>query len=164
MAGQDGTLHDRIRRLEDLEEIRGLRMEYHHCVNDDRFADAARIFTEEAYVEYGGVGSAKGRDNIAVLFGRLAKAVTLIKQFVSNHMVRIDGDEASGIAYLDARYAQDGKSLIAAVRFDDRYQRTPDGWRISDMRATVQFSVPVQEGWAGDTQGHLKPLPPTDQH
>ncbi|MDG2004159.1 MAG: nuclear transport factor 2 family protein [Novosphingobium sp.] len=161
MGSGGNELEERIRRLEDLEEIRGLRMEYHHCVNDGRFAEAAPIFTEDAYVEYGGVGSAKGKGEIVELFSQLSKAVTLIKQFVSNHMVTIDGDEASGIAYLDARYAQDGKSLIAAVRFDDRYLRTPDGWRITDMRASIQFSVPVQEGWAGDTQGHLKPLPLT---
>lgn len=155
-----GSIEQRVQRLEDLEEIRGLRMEYHHCVNDDRFVEAVWIFTDDAYVEYQGVGDAKGRDEIVQLFASLSNAVTLIKQFVSNHMVTIDGDEASGIAYLDARYAQDGKSLIAAVRFDDRYRRMPDGWRISDFRATVQFSVPVQEGWAGDTLGHLKPLPP----
>jgi hypothetical protein len=159
MASQKGTLEQRLQRIEDLEDIRGLRMEYHHCVNDDRFPEAEWIFTDDAYVEYGGVGSAKGRQEVVHLFEQLSKAVTLIKQFACNHMVKIDGDEATGIAYLDARYAQDGKSLIAAVRFDDCYRRSPDGWRISDMRASVQFSVPVQEGWAGDTHGHLKPLP-----
>ena len=159
MANASRSLEDRVQRLEDLEEIRGLRMEYHHCVNDDRFAEAAWIFTDDGYAEFAGVGSATGRAEIAVLFGRLAEAVTVIKQFVSNHMVEIDGDEASGIAYLDARYAQDGKSLIASVRYDDRYRRTPEGWRFTEMRATVHFSVPVQEGWAGDGQRHLKPLP-----
>lgn len=159
MASQGKTLEERLQRLEDLEEIRSLRMEYHHCVNDSRFAEAAWIFTDDAYVEYGGVGKAKGRDNIRVLFGNLANAVTIIKQFVSNHMVKIAGDEASGNAWLDARYAQDGKSLIAAVRFDDRYVRTEDGWRISDMRASVHFSVPVQEGWASEELLQVKPLP-----
>jgi len=160
MGSEEGSLEQRIRRIEDLEEIRSLRMEYHHCVNDNRFPEAAWIFTDDAYVEYGGVGKAQGKAEIEQLFERLSHAVTLIKQFVSNHMVKLDGDEASGIAYLDARYAQDGKSLIAAVRFDDRYRRTPEGWRLTEMIASVQFSVPVQEGWAGDTHGHLKPLPP----
>jgi len=161
MESPGKTIEQRLQHLEDLEAIRGLRMEYHHCVNDDRFPEAAWIFTDDAFVEYQGVGSAKGRAEVEVLFGRLGNAVTLIKQFVSNHMVEIDGDEATGIAYLDARYAQDGKSLIAAVRFDDRYRRTSEGWRISEMIASVQFSVPVQEGWAGETHAHLKPLPQT---
>lgn len=159
MDGQAKTLEERLQRLEDLEEIRGLRMEYHHCVNDGRFPDAVRIFTDDAFVEYQGVGSAKGKGEIHRLFVRLRDAVTLIKQFVSNHMVTIDGDVASGIAYLDARYAQDGKSVIAAVKFVEEYRRTPDGWKISDMQALIQFSVPVQEGWAGNTHSHLKPLP-----
>ena len=159
MAGTGKSLEERVRRLEDLEEIRGLRMEYHHCVNDDRFADGARIFTDDAFVDFGWVGTATGRENIAVLFSRLKDAVTVIKQFISNHMIEIDGDEAKGISWLDARYAQDGKSLIAAVRYDDRYRRTAEGWRFTEMIATVQFSVPVQEGWAGDALRHVKPLP-----
>lgn len=159
MAGPAKTLEERVQRLEDLEDIRRLRMEYHHCVNDNRFPDAARIFTDDAFVEYQGVGSAKGQDDVKVLFESLGNAVTIIKQFVSNHMVEIDGDEATGIAYLDARYAQDGKSLIAAVRFDDRYRRTSEGWQISEMIASVHFSVPVQEGWASEALLHVKPLP-----
>lgn len=159
MENQGKTIEQRVQHLEDLEEIRGLRMEYHHCVNEDRFPDASPLFTDDAYVEYQGVGSAKGKDEVYQLFARLRDAVTLIKQFVSNHMVKIDGDRASGIAYLDARYAQDGKSVIAAVKFVEEYRRTSEGWKISDMRALILFSVPVQEGWAGETHSHLKPLP-----
>jgi len=159
MTSPGRSIEERLQRIEDLEEIRGLRMQYHDCINDDRFPEAARLFTDDAYVEYQGVGSATGKDEIHRLFVRLRDAVTLIKQFVSNHMVTIEGDEASGIAYLDARYAQDGKSIIAAVKFVESYRRTPDGWKISNMRALIQFSVPVQEGWAGNAHSHLKPLP-----
>lgn len=147
MAGQ-GSLEDRIQRLEDIEEIRSLRMRYHYCVNEGIYRQAAELYTEDAFVRFGSLAEARGREAIADLFDRLERNVTVIRQFVVNHMITFEGDGASGISYLDARYAQEGKSIIAAVRYDDVYRRTGDGWKMSEMIARVDFAVPLTQGWA----------------
>ena len=74
-------------------------------------------------------------------------------------MVEVDGDEAVGMAYLDARYVQDGKSVIAAIRYDDRYRRTPAGWKFTEMLVHVYFAVPVELGWATKGRNQLRPPP-----
>src|SRR5206468_3879484 len=47
MSTDLAQLEARIRRLEDIEEIRGLRMHYHYCVNEGKFETVADIFSED---------------------------------------------------------------------------------------------------------------------
>ena len=140
----------RLQRLEDLEEIRALRMRYHRCVNERIFKEAVDIHTEDALVDFAGQAVARGREDIAKLYDFLNTNVGIIRQFPANHMISIDGDEATGNALVDARYSQDGKSIIAAASYDEKYRRTEEGWKISEMTVSIYFSVPVQQGWAGD--------------
>ena len=143
------SIEARLQRLEDLDEIRGLRMRYHRCVNERIFKEAVDIHTEDAFIDFAGQVSARGHKEIAALYDHLNTNVGIIRQFPANHIIQLDGDEASGTAYVDARYSQDGKSIIAAAAYDETYRRTPDGWKISEMIVSIYFSVPVQEGWAG---------------
>jgi ketosteroid isomerase-like protein len=147
-----------MRRLEDIEEIRGLRMSYHYLINEGRAEETAGLYTDDAYVEYEGVVVARGRAEFSRAIPSLSRRLTFIKQFVSNHMVEVTGDDATGIAYLDARYAHDGRSVMATARFAEKYRRTPGGWKISEMICRTYFNVPIEEGWAGAVRQHFVPL------
>jgi ketosteroid isomerase-like protein len=140
----------RLQLLEDREEIRALRMRYHRCVNERIFKEAADIHTEDALVDFAGQAVARGREEIAKLYDYLNSNVGIIRQFPANHVIEVNGDEATGNAIVDARYSQDGKSIIAAAGYDEKYRRTPQGWKISEMIVSIYFSVPVQQGWAGE--------------
>ena len=152
------TLEQRIRRLEDIEEIRRLRMQYHINTNDGHFDRMWELFTEDAYVDFGYISRARGREDIKALFLRIPRNLPLVKQFIHNHMVDVDGDQATGVSYLDARYAQDGDSVMVAARFDEIYVRTQEGWRIKQMLLDLYFSVPITIGWAGDQLNYVKPF------
>ncbi|API59364.1 hypothetical protein BSL82_08610 [Tardibacter chloracetimidivorans] len=152
------SLEDRIRHLEDIEEIRQLRMRYHINTNDGHFDRMWELFTEDAYVDFGYISRARGRREINELFLRIPRNLPLVKQFIHNHLVEVDGDEATGVSYLDARYAQDGDSVMVAARFDEIYTRTSEGWRIRQMGLELYFSVPITQGWAGDQLNYVKPF------
>lgn len=141
------TLEERVRRLEDIEEIRRLRNMYHYFMNErlpDRFRE---IYTDDAVLKFDEHMEIEGIDAIVTALGNVPDR-TLIKQFIHSHQIDVDKDEASAFAYLDARYGQDGQSLIVAARYDEKYRRTPQGWRICRTDIDVIFSVPVQKGWA----------------
>jgi ketosteroid isomerase-like protein len=156
MAVDLERLEARIKRLEDIEDIRALRMQYHHRMNEFRFRDAETLYTDDALVDFQGLAVAKGHPAIGELFERLQNNVTFLKQFITTHMVTLNGDEASGVSYLDARYTQEGKSIIAALRYDDKYRRTPKGWMFTEMLVIPYFSVPIQQGWAKEKLSNLK--------
>lgn len=152
------TLEERVQRLEDIEEIRQLRMRYHVNTNDGHFDRMWELFTEDAYVDFGYISRARGREAINDLFLRIPRNLPLVKQFIHNHLVEVNGDEATGISYLDARYAQEGDSVMVAARFDEIYVRTPNGWRIKQMLLELYFSVPITVGWAGEQLNYVKPF------
>jgi len=148
----------RLARLEDIEALRDLRMRYHLCVNENAFPAAAVLFTEDAHVSFGAMAQATGREAIAELFDKLQNNVTFIRQFITNHIVELDGDAGTGISYLDARYAQEGDSIIAAVRYDDIYRRTAEGWKFASMIARIDMAVPLEQGWAAGNLDNAKLL------
>ena len=133
-------------------------MQYHINTNDGHFERMWELFTEDAYVDFGYISRARGREDIKALFLRIPRNLPLVKQFIHNHMVDVDGDQATGISYLDARYAQDGDSVMVAARFDEIYVRTQEGWRIKQMLLDLYFSVPITIGWAGDQLNYVKPF------
>jgi len=142
------SLNQRLRKLEDIEDIRRLRMQYHYLLNENLWERFPEIFTEDALVDFGSIGRAKGTAEIRELYLKIPKNLDLVKQFIHNHMVDVNGDDATGLSYLDARYARAGESVIVAAKFTEKYRRTPKGWKISECLVHVFFGVPITEGWA----------------
>ena len=108
----------RLQRIEDLEEIRTLRMTYHYFINEGMFDRVSELFTEDGALDFGYIARASGREEIAQTFLKLPNNAQFVKQYIHNHIVKVDGDQATGVCYLDARYAQEGESLIVAAKHD----------------------------------------------
>ena len=141
-------LEKRIALLEDRAAIQDLRFRYHVAVNEKALEAIPELFTEDAEVHFEGIGAASGRSAIATLYAEVVGQSPFIKQFIHNHVITLDGNVATGLSYLDARTVRDGESLLVAARFDDRYRRTPDGWRFESLRLRLYFAAPLSSGWA----------------
>ncbi len=142
------TLEERIQRLEDIEAIKSLRNKFHYFINERMPERFRELYTEDAVVIFDEFLRQEGIEAIVAAASRFPKDL-LLRQYIHNHEVELNGDTATGYSYLDARYGQNGQSLIVAGRYDDKYRRTPDGWRINEVKVTLLFSVPVQKGWGG---------------
>ena len=163
-----GNLEDRVRELEtklaelqDREAIRDLRFRYHECINEAQIAGIPELFTEDGELAFGHLGQAKGREQIAKFFGSLGaprnpsdgtrlRGLYRVRQFIHNHVVRINGDRAEGYAYLEAKPVYNGESYVVAARYNDQYVKRDGQWRFSKMSLTPFFMVPLKDGWAGD--------------
>jgi ketosteroid isomerase-like protein len=78
---------------------------------------------------------------------RIRRALTPLddsQHMVSNHDVRVDGDTATSRCYLHAQHvrhaAEGGPNYIVAGRYEDRFTRAPDGWRIAHRTLTVMWT------------------------
>ena len=155
-------IEERLRKLEDIEEIRRLRMRYHIFINDGFFDRLPELFLEDALVDFSFIGQAKGHAEIGELFMRIPRNLDLVLQFIHNHLVDVDDDKATGLSFLDARYAQNGESVNLAAKFDEIYRRTPAGWRIEELHLHVYFSANMTaRGWAGKQPNLFNPLAQT---
>ena len=148
-------LHVRLRKLEDIEEIRDLRLTYHRFINEGDFTAVADLYTEDADVDLDVAGRASGREDIKALYRLVPDSLDFVKQFIHNHIVRVDGDQATGISYMEARYVRQGDSGMLACEFDETYRREADGWKISKTIVRIYFSVPLSKGWADGSKDFM---------
>jgi ketosteroid isomerase-like protein len=152
------ALERRLATLEDKEQIRRLRDDYHGCINDGRFAEIVDLFTDDARVELGYLATYSGRDAINAGFqGMGTRERFYIKQFIHSHRIDVEGDSGTGVSYLEARYGRYGTSYLVSGRYDDIYRRVDGKWRFSSMIAEFYYTVPDGVGWTGDEVHYLKP-------
>ncbi|MGH8012088.1 MAG: nuclear transport factor 2 family protein [Candidatus Binataceae bacterium] len=172
MAGDLETrvaqLEAQVRELKDRELIRDLRYRYHEYVNESKGADIAELFTEDGTIDFGHLGKANGRDQIARFFRGIRQLspeqqleavprITWVKQFIHNHVVEVHGDHAHGFAYLEAKPIFNGEAYLVAARYDDEYVRREAGWKFSKMSLVPYFMVPLREGWAQRDRLKMRP-------
>ena len=136
----------RLRRLEDLEEIRDLARRYAHCVWQEDVEGAVGLFTEDGVFATGDREPIRGRAALLETYRQMLAGPDL-QPFVHNHVIELDGDRARGWCYLDLRATMGGKSVIGSGCYEDLYERTGDGWRFASRTLKLRFLVPITEGW-----------------
>ncbi len=154
-------LEDKVAELHDREALRDLRYRYHEYINEGKFGDIVELFTDDGELEFGPLGTARGRDGIRAFFKRLGPPApgapsstgahfTYVKQYIHNHVLEINGNRARGFSYLEARPVINGEAHMVAGRYDDEYIKMNGRWRFTRMTFTPHFIVPFKEGWAND--------------
>ena len=137
-----------VRELSDLEAIRDLARRYAHCVWQKDAAGCAALFIADGEMDAGmGGRPIIGREAMVKVYTPTFERSDL-QPFVHNHVIELDGDSATGTVYLDLRATMDGKAMIGSGFYDDRYVRTPEGWRFAARKLTLRHLVPLSEGWA----------------
>ncbi len=141
------TLEDRIRRVEDRQEISQLRARYCHLLDDRQWDDFVALFTEDG--AFAGLETVQGHAALREFFPRFAAATPDFWHFCCNETVEIDGDTATGRVTLQYLSAADGVSYVSAGHYDDVLQRVDGRWRFRSRTITFYYLAPLSEGWAG---------------
>jgi len=123
--------------MDDLEAIKRVKYRYLRALDTKHWADFADTLTEDVIGDY---GSSLGEEhhftnrNTLVEYMRNAMPENVITEHrVTHPEITIDGDEASGIWYLQDRVivTEFDFMLIGAAFYHDEYRKTADGWKIS---------------------------------
>lgn len=117
----------------------------------DRFdpQEAASAFTDDAVWDATPVGLERfeGRAAILGFFERDAAAIADQFHVITNHVVDLDGDTASGTNYVFSEgHTKSGAAFKAIALNEDTYRRTPEGWRIATRRISA-LTPPELEGF-----------------
>lgn len=147
----DGNLEARVRRLEDIEALKQLKARYAaYCDADYDAERLAPLFTADAVWDGGAMGRYEGREAIRAFFSSASRAVPFAIHHVSNPILEIDGDRATGRWYLwqPCTFAQGDQALWMAGRYDDVYRRESDGWRFAHVTVELRMLSPYEAGWA----------------
>jgi len=147
----DANLEARIRRLEDIEALKQLKARYAAYCDDAYDADRlAPLFTEDAIWDGGTMGRYEGRKAIHAFFSSADQVVPFAIHHVTNPILGIDGDRATGRWYLwqPCTFAQGNQGLWMAGRYDDVYRREGEVWRFEHVTVELRMLSPYEAGWA----------------
>jgi len=129
-------------QLADRQAIVDLTIAYSYALDDRRFDDLDDVFVPDATAELGWL--LEGRDAIKDRIRNALVPLDASHHLVATHQVRFDGDRATGRCYLQAQHvrvdADGGPLFMVGGRYEDRYVRSPDGWRIEHRSLVVLWT------------------------
>lgn len=130
-----------LQTIADRMAIEALRAEFTDAVMMDDHDRLASLFTPDGTVRIPlGNLVATGRDEIRAMGERREALRDYFLQTTHPGPIRLDGDTASGRAYLcEIIHGRDGRSHVNYAIYHDRYHRTPDGWKFTERVYEIRY-------------------------
>jgi len=132
----------RLRRLEDIEEIRQLVARYALALDSRDVEVLASLFVADVQVHDGRTGRAA----LAEWFDPLLRPYKTTFHFVGNHVIDfVDDDYAKGAVYCRPEHEVDDLWVVMPVVYDDRYERQEGHWYFRSRRPHAFYAADVGE-------------------
>lgn len=147
----DTSLEQRIQALEDREAIRALKSHY-FAVCDAKNPEGMRACFVDGPVDidYGAIGCFDNADALVAVFQDIGCHPHMVEMHHGlNPRIRLTGpDEAEGDWALQYQLinTRDMTLTQLGARYEDRYRRTSEGWKIAATRCIVHSTLVVQLG------------------
>jgi ketosteroid isomerase-like protein len=127
--------------IADRVEIEALRGEYTDAVMMRDYDRVALLFTPDGALRMPNVPvDLVGLDQIRAWGDRVPAFVDYLVQTTHPGIIRLDGDTASGRAYLQELIRlRDGSSHLNYAIYHDRYRRSADGWRFAERVYEIRY-------------------------
>lgn len=140
----DRTSDDRS----DVEAIQQLKYRYLRTLDLKRWAEFEACFLPEATGDYAGLQFADRDALVSYMRENLGEGL-ISMHHVHHPEIVVDGDEARGTWYLEDRVIVPDFDFVleGAAFYDDRYVRTPEGWRVAHTgyRRTYEVSMSTKD-------------------
>jgi ketosteroid isomerase-like protein len=130
-----------LQAIADRFEIETLRGEFTDAVMMRDYDRVASLFTRDGVWRMPNIPvELAGQEEIRAWGERVPQFVDYLVQTTHSGTVRLDGDTASGRAYIQELIGlRDGGSELNYAIYHDRYQRTPDGWRFTERAYEIRY-------------------------
>jgi ketosteroid isomerase-like protein len=127
--------------IADRVEIEALRGEFTDAVMMRDYDRVASLFTPDGVLRMPNVPvELAGREEIRAWGERVRELVDFLVQNTHPGVIRLDGDTASGRAYMqEIGRLRDGRSELNYAIYHDHYQRTAEGWKFTERVYEVRY-------------------------
>jgi len=143
-------LAKRVQALEDLEEIKKLKVRYAKYI-DDHFnvEKLGELFTEDAEWGSEAWGVFRGREAIKEYFAGVSKRMTMSCHRIVAPDITVEGDKAHGTWYgMNTGILRGGKGFWASCLYTDEYKKINGKWLMSKVSLSYFYRSPYEGGWA----------------
>jgi hypothetical protein len=128
---------ERLKRVEDIQEIQILHHEYMYWVNNCEWDNVIDCFTENCSADIGAWGVRKGKESLQKLFkvdiaSNARPGEPRSGHFVMQPVITVNGDKAVGhwLMYILITDPKSGSLKCRQGRHDAEYQRVDGKWKI----------------------------------
>ena len=130
-----------LQAIADRVEIEALRGEFTDAVMMRDYDRVASLFTPDGALRMPNVPvELEGRGEIRAWGERVPAFVDYLVQTTHPGTIQLDGDTASGRAYLcELIRLRDGSSQLNYAIYHDRYRRTGGGWRFAERVYEIRY-------------------------
>ena len=127
--------------IADRVEIEALRGEFTDAAMMCDYDRLALLFTPDGALRMPNVpAELEGPEEIRAWGERVPALVDYLVQTTHPGSIQLDGDTASGRAYIcELIHLRDGSSELNYAVYHDRYQRTPHGWKFTERVYEVRY-------------------------
>jgi hypothetical protein len=149
----DASLEDRLRVLEDKEEIRTLLLNYGRYLDERNWEAYAGLFAADGGTWNGGMGMAKGRDEILQMMTSTIGATNTGANgtglsnlhLLGSEFINVDGDTATTLSkWVFVMTAEDGgPDMVFVGHYEDELVRENGAWRIKLRTVSGDITRPV---------------------
>lgn len=133
-----------LQSLLDERDIVALAARYCRALDTKDWALLSEVFLPDATAQLGVPSLLEGIEAIRERIRTALEYLDDSQHLVGNHEVTVDGDVGTHRCYLQAQHIREvpegSPNYMIAGRYEDRVQRTPDGWRIAHRTLTVMWS------------------------
>lgn len=143
-------LQKRIEALEDRNAIQEVTAQYCFATNGKNISDTLKIFHEKAELDVAPWGHFTGKEGLEKFFVGIWSIASDLQHLTHNHVIKINGDRATGICHFEATLTIGGKPLICAGIYDDNLVKEKGIWYIMKRIIKMDYLVPLNEGWASE--------------
>lgn len=127
--------------IADRVEIEALRGEFTDAAMMRDYDRLALLFTPDGALRMPNIpAELEGQEAIRAWGRRVPDVVDFLVQNTHPGVIRLDGDTASGRAYMsEIGRSRDGREGLNYAIYHDRYQRTDDGWKFAERLYEVRY-------------------------
>lgn len=144
------SLEDRLTRLEHREAIKELRAEYCYRVDSRDWDGYVDLFTEDAHLDFGSIGTYDGHEEIHHFAENVVgEEHPFLSHMIHNPLINIDGVTATGQWYFEVPCTfKDGSAGWIQGTYSDEYQLVDEEWLFAEIVADFNYFAEYEEGWA----------------
>ncbi|MCV7279682.1 nuclear transport factor 2 family protein [Mycolicibacterium flavescens] len=127
-----------LEEISDRLEIQQLLIDYSTAIDQKRFDDLDRVFTEDAYIDYRVTGGVDGRfPDVKAWLKDVLPNFPAYYHMLGNVDIRVSGNHATSRAIcfnpmvMGGAHKDGAPIYFVGIWYVDEFIRTADGWRMS---------------------------------
>ena len=144
-------LEARIRKIEDIEEIKNLQARYCYLIDTLQMDKVPDLFADNFTAEYVPLGTYTTKAKLLKFLKATDEGTSMMCHQAMTPLIEVDGDKATGIWYLFGPFTNRTPEGEVANwiqgRYDNDYVREDGKWKLSHLRFRFNIQSPYEDGW-----------------